>query len=95
MATIVGLMHLEFHVTQAASLKDKRRSLRSFKDRVARANNVSIAEVAGQDSHRRAVLAVVAVGNDRPRLEGTLQRIANAAGAHRDMILVSRDVEWL
>jgi len=95
MATTLALLHLDVQIYQAMSLKDKRRVLKSFKDRVAHRFNVSIAEVDGLDLHRSATLAVAAVGNDRRRIESILQRIVNAAGAHRDMVLVDHDVEWL
>ena len=95
MPTTVGLVHLNLHVAQAASLKDKRRVLKGFKDRLANRFNVSVAEVDGQDSHRTAVLAAVMVGSDRRYVEGAIQKIINAAAMHRDMILVSSEVEWL
>ena len=95
MATTVALLHLEFHVPQAASLKDKRRLVKGFKDRTAHRFNVSIAEVDAQDSRRRAVLAVAMVGSDRRYVEGAIQQIANAAAGHRDMVLIDRETEWL
>ena len=95
MATTVGLMHLELYVTQAQSLKDKRRVIRSFKDRAAKANNVAVAEVDATDSRRRAVLAVVAVGSDKRRLDSSLQGILNAASGNRDMVLMNHEIEWL
>ena len=95
MATNLGLLHLEFHVVQAMSLKDKRRSVKGFKDRVAARFNVSIAEVDGLDQWRRAVLAAAMVGNDRRYVEGALQQIVNAAGNQRDMVLVASRIEWL
>jgi len=95
MATTVGLMHLELCVTQAQSLKDKRRVIRSFKDRAARANNVSVAEVDATDSRQRAVLAVVVVGSDKRRLASSLQGILNAASKNRDMVLMNHEIEWL
>ena len=95
MATRIGLLHLDLYVAQANSLKDKRRIIRSFKDRVARANNVSVAEVGGLDSHRQCVLAVVMVGTDHSHLEGTLEKIVNAAANHRDMVLSHHEIEWL
>jgi hypothetical protein len=95
MATTVGLLELTFDVTQAASLKDKRRAVKSFKDRTRHRHNVSIAEVDGQDNHRRAVLAVSMVGTDRRYMEGVLQRIVNAAETHRDMMLIETEVSWL
>ncbi len=95
MATTVGLLHLEFHVDQAMSLKDKRRIIKSFKDRLRHKHNVSVAEVDALDKHRVAVLAVAIVGNDNRYLQGALQKIINSASAHRDMILVEQEVEWL
>ena len=93
--TVIGLLHLELHVAQAFTLKDKRRVVKSFKDRLSHAFNVSVAEVDGLDSHRRCTLAVAMVGNDRAYVEGALQKIINLAATHRDMVLVDESVEWL
>ena len=95
MKTSLGLLHLEFHILQASSLKDKRRLVKSFKDRVARRFNVSISEVDAQDNRRRAVLAVAMVGSDPAYLAGALQQIVNAAKMNRDMILAANEVQWL
>lgn len=95
MATTVGLVHLDFSVAEAQSLKDKRRAVKSFKDRLASRHNVSVAEVDALDTRNRAILAVVMVGNDRRYIEGALQKIINAAGNHRDMILLNAEIEWL
>ncbi len=95
MAATVGLLHLKLHVDQARSLKDKRRVVKSFKDRLARNSNVSVAEVDAQDSHKTAVLAVAMVSSDVDYIQGALQRIVNAASMHRDWILVDHEVELL
>ena len=95
MPATVGLLHLKLRVPQAMSLKDKRRALKGFKDRLRSAHNVSVAEVEGQDSHRWGVLAVAMAGSGRRYLEGALQKIVDAAGSHRDMILLDWQIEWL
>jgi hypothetical protein len=95
MSTVIGLMHLEFHVAQAFNLKDKRRVVKSFKTKLTNEFNVSVAEVDGLESHRRAVLAVAMVGNDKTYIEGALQRVVNLAALNRDMVLLSHQVEWL
>lgn len=95
MATILGLMHLELHVPQANSLKDKRRIVKGFKDRLRSRFPVSVAEVGGQETHRRTTLAVAMVSNDRRYVEGMLQKILNLAATHRDMILIEHEIEWL
>ena len=95
MSTTVGLVHLKLNVAQAMSLKDKRRIIKGFKDRVRSKHNVSVSEVDAHENHRSAVLAVAMVSNDRRYAEGVLQKIINAAAAHRDMILMDHEIEWL
>jgi uncharacterized protein YlxP (DUF503 family) len=95
MATVVGLMHLHLHVSQARTLKEKRRIVKSFKDRIGSRYNVSVAEVGGQETHRRVTLAIAMVGNERSYVEGALQQIWNQAATHRDMILSDQTIEWL
>jgi len=95
MATTVGLIHLDFRIPGAYSLKDKRRALKRFKDRLANGHNVSVAEVDRQENRQRAVLAVAMVGSDKRYLEGALQRIINAAEMDRDMILAGSEIEWM
>jgi uncharacterized protein YlxP (DUF503 family) len=95
MATTVGLIHLEFHIPQAACLKDKRRAVKSFKDRLAHAFNVSVAEVASLDEWRRGVLAAAVVANDKHYLETVVQKIVNTAMTDREMILAHHEVQWL
>ena len=95
MSTVIGLLHLELDVVQAMSLKDKRRAVKSFKTKLANEFNVSVAEVEGLESHRRCVLAVAMVGNDRIYIEGALQKIVRLAQMNRDMVLTADEVEWL
>jgi hypothetical protein len=95
MSVTVGLLHLEFHIPQAESLKDKRRQVKGFKDRLASRFNVSVAEVDALDNRRRAVLAVAMVGSDHQYVEGALQQIVNAAQMHREMILAASRTDWL
>lgn len=82
-------------MVQAQSLKDKRRAVKSFKTKIGNEFNVSVAEVEGLDSHRRCVLAVAMVGNDRVYVEGALQKIVRLAQMNRDMVLTADEVEWL
>ena len=95
MATKVGLLHLDVLIGDAMSLKDKRRVVKGFKDRIARGRNVSVAEVDHQNSIRRSLLAVGMVGSDSRYLQGALQRIVNAAEANRAWVLVESDIEIL
>lgn len=93
MATKVALLHLEVSIDDAMSLKDKRRVVKAFKDRLAHAHNVSVAEVDYLDSTRRALLAVAMVGNDGRYLEGALQQIVNTARANHAWVLLNHEIE--
>jgi uncharacterized protein (TIGR02265 family) len=95
MATSVGVVHLSLRVAQAMSLKDKRRIVKGFKDRLRSRHNVSVAEVDELDNHKSAVLAVAIVSSDRRYAEGVLQKIVDAAGTHRDMVLTECEIDWL
>jgi uncharacterized protein YlxP (DUF503 family) len=95
MATKVGLLHLNLMIGDAMTLKDKRRIVKGFKDRIAHGRNVSVAEVDHQNSVRRAVLAVAMVGADARYVAGALQQIANAAGHNRAWVLLEYNLEML
>ena len=91
----MGLVHMELRIAEAVSLKDKRRAIRSFKDRLRNTWNVSVAEVDRLDNHRLAVLAVAMVSKDRRYLEGALQKIVNAAAGERELSLLDYEMELL
>jgi len=74
---IVGVLQLELRIGDAMSLKDKRRVVKSLKDRIAHGHNVSIAEVAALDEHRRAILGVAMVSNDARYVEGALSKLVD------------------
>ena len=61
MSTIVGLCTLELQVPASSSLKDKRRVVRSVRDRLRSKFNVSVAEVGELDSWQFATIALVCV----------------------------------
>ena len=73
----VGILQLELSIGDAMSLKDKRRIVLSLKDRISHAHNVSIAEVGALDEHRRSILGIAMVANDRAYVEGGLSKLVD------------------
>ena len=71
----VGVATFELHIEHAQSLKEKRMVVRSLRDRVRQRFEVSIAEVALQDLHQRARMAVALVSGDHITVERTLEAI--------------------
>jgi len=89
----VGVLRLTFHLPAARSLKDKRSSVRRFRDRVRSRFDVSIAEVGAQDLLQRAVFGVAVVSGDAAVCDGVLAQVAHAAETQEEMILTDRATE--
>jgi uncharacterized protein YlxP (DUF503 family) len=61
---VVGVLKLELIVLESNSLKDKRRVVKSIKERLMSRFSASVAEVGGLDSWRRCVLGAALASND-------------------------------
>ncbi|MCC6239914.1 MAG: DUF503 domain-containing protein [Phycisphaerales bacterium] len=95
MAMIVGVLQLELLIPQADSLKDKRRVIKSLKDRITHGHNVSIAEVGALDEHRRSILGMAMVSNDRRYVEGGLSKLVDLVRATVDVVLQDYKIDLL
>ncbi len=91
----IGLLTLQLRIEAAHSLKEKRHVLRGLKDRLRKRFNVSVAEVDGQETWQRSVVAVVTVSGDRHRVEEQLGKIEADAARLLGGDLVSSEVEFL
>ncbi len=69
---VIGLKTWELHLQGCQSLKDKRRILKSLKDRLHRRFNVSVAETNHHDRWQRAELSCCVVAVDRRQAESVL-----------------------
>jgi hypothetical protein len=83
----VGVLRLVLQIPGAASLKDRRRVVKSFKDRVRARFPVSIAEVGELERYQVATLGVVTVSADAARCSEVLSAVARAAGHIGDAVL--------
>jgi uncharacterized protein YlxP (DUF503 family) len=80
---IVSMIQLIFEIPDVDTIKDKRRILRSVKDKLQRRFNMSVAEVDLQDSLSFAQIGGALVSNSRSFGESVL---------HKAFELVERDV---
>lgn len=72
---VIGILQFDLHVHGAESLKDKRRVVRSVKDRLHREHMVSVAEVGALGRWDLAVMGLVCAGRDGRRVGDVLDRI--------------------
>lgn len=91
----IGVLTLDVRVEDSHSLKDKRHVVKGLKDRLRHKFNISVAEIDGQDSWQRAVVAAVTVSSDRVRAEQVLQAVEKEAAYLLGGSLVGTGVEWI
>ena len=71
----VGILRVEFIVPGPSSLKEKRRVVKSLKERLRSRFNVSAAEVDHQDLWQRGALGIAAVGSDGKIVASVLDQV--------------------
>jgi len=91
----IGVLTLELQLSDAHSLKDKRHTVKSLKDRLRSKFNVAVAEIAYQDLWQRSLISAVTVSPDRARAEQVLQSVEREAAGLLGGLLVSTSLEWL
>jgi len=91
----VGVLQLELSIGDAMSLKDKRRIIKSLKDRIAFGHNVSIAEVGALDEHRRSLMGIAMVANDHAYVEGALSKLIDFVRTVPSVDLVDYQIDFL
>jgi uncharacterized protein YlxP (DUF503 family) len=74
---IIGILTVDLHLPEATSLKQKRMVLKSMKDRVRRAFNVSVAEVDNHDKWQVARIGIAAIGRDKGTVNSLLDKVLN------------------
>ncbi|HET8627890.1 MAG TPA: DUF503 domain-containing protein [Thermomicrobiales bacterium] len=96
MAAVVGVCRLMLHLPESHSLKDKRRVLRSLKDRLSNTYSVSVAETGAQDVWQSAELLVACAASDARHAEEVLGKVVAFAGEyHLPVELLDAETELL
>ncbi len=91
---VIGLCEITMHLRQVRSLKDKRSVVRAIVDRSRARFPVSIAETAGNDDLRRAVIGFSLVTNDRRFAESSLDHVLEFIGGLHlaEIVAVDREI---
>ncbi len=89
---IVATAKVKLVIREARSLKEKRRVIKSLKDRIRHKFNVSIAEVEAQDRHQLAVLGVAVVANNVRFCNSLLSKVIDVMRQSPQAELV--DCQW-
>lgn len=89
------LMKLNLHIPGAHSLKEKRRQVKSLKDKLSSRFNASVAEVDMLDSWQQSVIGITMISNDKSYLDKQYSLIENIVLEYAELELISADREWL
>ena len=79
---IVSMIQFILEIPASASLKDKRRVIKSLKDRIQSKFKVSVAEVDLQSSIKFAQIGVALVSNSKRYGESVMQKILSFVEEH-------------
>jgi hypothetical protein len=90
----VGLLQFELFIPHSAGLKDKRRVVRSVRDRLHREHLVAVAETEALERHRTCVMGLAFVSNSATHAQRTLDAIERKLGRlpEAELVGVSRDI---
>jgi len=76
----IAVCTIEIVMPESGSLKDRRRVVRSLKDRLRREFNIAVAEMDGTlDLWQRATIGLCTISADAAYARGVLERAAEAA----------------
>ena len=89
----VGVCTLYLRISESHSLKEKRRVVRSIKDRVRSKFNVSIAEIDELDKWQWATLGVACVSRDSSFANSVLSKVVDLVDGMRPAELVDYEIE--
>jgi len=89
----IGVCTLHLRLLESRSLKEKRRAIKSIKDKIRNKFNVSIAEIDRLDEWQWATLGVACVSNDARFTNSILSNIVDFINRTRMVELVDYEIE--
>lgn len=89
------LIKLTLQIPDAHSLKDKRRQIKSLKDKLSSRFNASVAEIDALDNWQQAVMGVCMISNDRTYLQKQYSLVEAMVLEYTELELINVTREWL
>lgn len=91
--TYIGIVHLELHLPDARSLKQKRSQVRSLVERIKSRHQVLVVEAGHQNLHQRARLAICALSTDAVDAEARLRRVEGTVERNWGGLVLDWDID--
>ena len=74
---IIGLLTVELNIPGCGSIKEKRRVIKSLKERMRSRFNISVSEVDNHDKWQRASIAIANISTDKAHVNSILSNVLN------------------
>lgn len=91
----VLLLQISLRIPFAHSLKDKRKQIKSLKDRLRSRFNISVAEIDSQDNWQSAEIGACMISNDKSFLEKQYSLVEALVLEYTELELLNIRREWL
>jgi len=92
---VIGFLSLEIYFPYSHSLKEKRKILKSFRDRVKNKSNVAFAELDYQDKWQRTRIGIVTLNSHKKPVESLLNKIIADAEENIDGEIYNSQIHYL
>ncbi len=92
---VIGSLSIKIAIRSSRSLKDKRRIIKSLKDRIRNKFNVSISETSAQENHKYSEISVAMVGTDKQYVNSVLSSLINFFRFFPQIELVDYELELI
>jgi uncharacterized protein YlxP (DUF503 family) len=91
----VGRCELDLYIDNSHSLKEKRRIVKSLKERLKNHYNIAVCEYGGMSLWQRSQLGLVSCGNERAIVDATLKQAIDFLGHVHAVSLLNYTIEIL
>lgn len=91
---IVGLLILDIHLPYSHSLKEKRKRMLGFKDRLKNKYNVAFAELDFQDKWQRTLIGIVTLNSQKKIIDQMFQKITSEFQENIDGEILSQNIHY-
>ncbi len=91
----IAALGVSLHIPASQSLKEKRRVLKSLKDRIRSQFNISVSEIGEMDKWQKGILGMVMISNDRNYLSGSFESVLSLIERVSEIRIIAHKIEFL
>jgi uncharacterized protein YlxP (DUF503 family) len=91
---VIGFLSLEIYLPYSHSLKEKRKTLVSLKDRVKKKYNVAFAELEYHDKWQRSKIGIVTLNKRKTMIESIFQKILTEAEENLEGEIIKTEIQF-